>query len=446
MDLGVNSSSPNSGGGAHDENASADNAQSDNGNDFHGRAGKEPGNEELGLSDFIDDKISSDSGTSDAEIGHVVHTSQADKGRLESSQGALQSADSSTRVVIPSGHTGFGQSSPKVVLPYPRASSAVKAPRIPTRATSRSFGREVDHRRPRKKCTSTTVAGQLHVRDRLSQGTTRARVHPDIWPSDSDCSNNNERNLAATNDTSGKQRVLRPSRISKAVGASKWKQRSGDRTSSIDPRRRSGVLLRGAEDSPTATAVGVLHDDDVAAAYDLPKLQNPNIQPMISTEAAVLTVLLDDITEIDTLLQSPAAWGLTGGLFHTARLTNATVKLCPSEHWQLTATFSRPPVVTQLTRDSNLDTEGYSSGSGSDNSSSSMYSVHHCPSEIVPEKATRRGRRGGWDEEDDRNLIKWRGLGKSWPWIYEKFPDRTEGAIKSHWYVVLAPRQKPERE
>jgi hypothetical protein len=170
-------------------------------------------------------------------------------------------------------------------------------------------------------------------------------------------------------------------------------------------------------------------------------LRNPNILSVTSTEAAVLTVVLADTTEIGALLKSPADWGLTGDLPSSASLTNAVVKPYASERWQLTATFSRVSSTTPPAIDLNLDANTYSS-SDSDSSSSSIYSIHHYPSKNESGSRARELKRGGWEDEEDKNLIRWRRRGESWPWILKQFPDRTEGAVKSRWYVVLAPQQR----
>ena len=445
MDLGVDNSSPNSGGDAHDEHASTDSAQTDDDQDSHARARQELGSEEPGSP--YDDMISSDPKISNPKFGNVVDDTRSNKSRSRSTQGALQSAESRPRVAIPNGHTRFGQISPKVGLPYPRPSKTIKAPLFPPGATSRALGHEVEYLPLKTKRGGSAMAGQLHKRNRRTK-TNQARVDPNTWPSDSDSdsSYDGQGRPAAAKDARQRRRQRAP-RLSgfKVVGAPQWKLRSGGRTSFVGAHSPSGLLLRGAEDSQIPNSAGVLHDDCVAAAYGSPMLQKLTTPPVTSTEAAVLTVLLTSTAEIGALLESPTAWGLTGDLFSSARLINATVKPYASEQWQLTATFSRAPGVTQLAGDPGLDAEASGSSADSDHSSSSMSSIHHDPSEIESGSRIRGTRRGRWEEEDDKSLLEWRRLGKSWLWIYKQFPDRTEGAIKSRWYVVLAPRQKSQK-
>ncbi|KIW86579.1 uncharacterized protein Z519_12810 [Cladophialophora bantiana CBS 173.52] len=449
LDAGVDNSSPSSAGDVHNDNTSTGSTQADDDRGCHGRAEQqEPERQELGSP--YDDIIPSVPEIRDPKFGNTAGNTWSEKSHLEPRQGALQSAEPGPRVVIPTSRAPLGQPSLKAVSPYPAAT--IKAPRFPAGVTSRPLSHKIVHPPPRAKRRASTMAGQLNIRHRRLRTTNRARASPDAWPSDSDSdsSYDGEDNLDAAKDARPRprqrQRAPRLSGISKSAATPKWKSRSGGRTSSVSTRSQSGVLFRGVEDSPRAnTALGVLCDAGVAATLGLSMLPNPNIPPVTSTEVAVLTVLLADITEIGALLESPAACGLTGAPFSTARLVHATVKPHPSQQWQVTVTFSSAPSVVQTAKNPGLDTEAYTSSADSVGSSSSIHSVHHYSSEDESGSRTRGRKRGRWEEEDDENLIAWRRLGKPWSWIYKKFPDRSEGAIKSRWYVVLAPRQKPKR-
>lgn len=41
-----------------------------------------------------------------------------------------------------------------------------------------------------------------------------------------------------------------------------------------------------------------------------------------------------------------------------------------------------------------------------------------------------------WDPVDEQRLVAWKKEKKSWEWIFEKFPDRTEAAVRTRWTIA----------
>jgi hypothetical protein len=111
-----------------------------------------------------------------------------------------------------------------------------------------------------------------------------------------------------------------------------------------------------------------------------------------------------------------------------------------SDQWRLTATFARISSVERTLGDHRFNVLDNSLSASGD--SSSEFSDPHQPSRSGPKNQIREMKRGDWDDDEDEKLIQWRLDGWSWPSILEKFPYRTEAAVKSHWYVVLAPQHK----
>jgi hypothetical protein len=46
----------------------------------------------------------------------------------------------------------------------------------------------------------------------------------------------------------------------------------------------------------------------------------------------------------------------------------------------------------------------------------------------------RRNRR--WEPLEEKQLLAWRREEKSWKWIFERFPDRTEGAVRVRFHML----------
>jgi hypothetical protein len=54
--------------------------------------------------------------------------------------------------------------------------------------------------------------------------------------------------------------------------------------------------------------------------------------------------------------------------------------------------------------------------------------------------ARRRNRR--WEPLDEQRLLAWRKENKPWKWIFDRFPDRTEAAVRVRWHMLQRPAQR----
>ncbi|KIV81249.1 hypothetical protein PV11_03449 [Exophiala sideris] len=157
-----------------------------------------------------------------------------------------------------------------------------------------------------------------------------------------------------------------------------------------------------------------------------------SVHPVTPADAAFVTAIIDSPADLQNIFHSPAAWALECGV-QLANLANIALKPLADHCWLLTATMSRRASDTDNTR---RDRAGrrrrWSPGSDA--------SRDFCPSE--GETDSRPTKRGRWTTEEDGNLTRWRVLGKSWSWICGRFPERSEAAVRSRWFVVLAPKAK----
>ena len=49
-----------------------------------------------------------------------------------------------------------------------------------------------------------------------------------------------------------------------------------------------------------------------------------------------------------------------------------------------------------------------------------------------------------WDPLEEQRLLAWRREKKSWKWIFNQFPDRSEGAIRVRWHTKSRPDLRKE--
>jgi len=162
-------------------------------------------------------------------------------------------------------------------------------------------------------------------------------------------------------------------------------------------------------------------------------LKGMSVQPVTAADAAFITAIIDSPADLQNVFHSPAAWALGCGV-RPASLTNISVKPFADHCWLLTATISRR---ASGTNDLRQDRPGRRRRWSPDLDTGSDY----CPSE--GERELRQRKRGQWTAEEDDDLTRWRRLGKSWSWIFDRFPERSEAAVRSRWFVVLAPKAKP---
>ncbi|KAK6364014.1 hypothetical protein LTS17_012601 [Exophiala oligosperma] len=162
------------------------------------------------------------------------------------------------------------------------------------------------------------------------------------------------------------------------------------------------------------------------------RLKSLSVQPVTPGDAAFITAIIDRATDLQDFPQAPAAWAHACGV-QPDSLANVTLKPLANCCWLFTATVSRCAGGTDLPRRGQTRSrERWSL----DLDTSSDF----CPSEA--ESNPRPTKRGRWTVDEDNNLTEWRRRGKSWSWIFDRFPERSEGAVRSRWFVVLAPRIK----
>ncbi|KAK6384338.1 hypothetical protein LTS17_001901 [Exophiala oligosperma] len=174
-----------------------------------------------------------------------------------------------------------------------------------------------------------------------------------------------------------------------------------------------------------------LHDPD----QHRDKLKSLSVHPVTSSDAAFITAIVDRPADLQDFFHAPAAWALGCGI-QPASLANIALKPLANCCWLLTATVSRCASGTDdLKRGRAGRKARWSPGpdTGSD----------FCPSE--GENDPQPKKRGHWTVDEDNNLTEWRRLGKSWSWICGRFPERSESAVRSRWFVVLAPRAKSSK-
>ena len=224
----------------------------------------------------------------------------------------------------------------------------------------------------------------------------------------------------------------------------KWRVRRGDHTSSASTSSRPAEYPEERDGSVLAQLSATFNSNSGPTASNTQVLSLPNIQIPSSTDTVVLRGLIVDIADMEPLLKSPTAWGVPDDLSST-RLVSATIKPHARERWQLTATFARMSSTHKPTRDLENDVKSSDSSVDDHDRSSSLFSVHHESSDGSRSRLVKGTRRGGWGKQEDRKLMRWRRRGEAWPWILKQFPERTEGAVKARWYMLLKQR-RPEAQ
>jgi hypothetical protein len=373
---------------------------------------------------------------SDSDISNFEFTTLVGQARLQGrKEGALQSVKPRLETVVPNRHVPFGQSNPKSILPS-RASSKIKVPHSRPGSRTRALS-EIESPLPKRKRGHSTMGRS--ITKRRSWQTSQATASAGMSHSDSDSSHDDTLNVDTAADVRKRPRARQLPKMSKARTASKWKERRGNHASSASIGSRLKANPQGRDSRALPQSSDVFHGNGASAAYSTLALPKCDIHAATSTQSTVLTGLLTDIANIEPLLKSSAAWGLADNPSST-RLVSATIKPHTSEQWQLTVTFARVPRVEETLSDLSICVRA--DGPSADDNSSILSSIHHESSEDESVNRSQSIRRGAWEKDEDNKLVGWRLRGESWPWILKQFPHRTEGAVKSRWYVVLAPQQR----
>ncbi|KAJ9611799.1 hypothetical protein H2204_015185 [Knufia peltigerae] len=157
-----------------------------------------------------------------------------------------------------------------------------------------------------------------------------------------------------------------------------------------------------------------------------------SVQPVTATDAAFMTAVIESPAGLQDFFHSPAAWALECGV-HPDNLANIVLKPLADRCWLLTATILRHAHgMDDLRRDRARRRERRSP----DQDTSSDFCLSEYQTDSRPTK------RGHWTLDEDNNLTEWRRLGKSWSWIFGQFPERSEAAVRSRWFAVIAPQAK----
>ena len=271
--------------------------------------------------------------------------------------------------------------------------------------------------------------------------TSQATPNAAVSLGDSNSSNGETSEADTPNDVLIRPRARQLPKLSKARPTYKWRVRRGDHASSASIGSRPKEIPDCRDGRALARSSGACHGNGVPAANSTPVPSSANVQAAASTDTAVLTGLIADMADMEPLLKSSAAWGVSDDLSST-RLVSATIKPHATEQWQLTATFARVPSTSKPTRDVENDIDSSGPSVDRHDHSSSLFSVHHESSEDGSGSRMQGSRRGGWGKEEDRKLMIWRRRGEAWPWILKQFPNRTEGAVKARWYMLRKQRSK----
>ncbi|KAK5020784.1 hypothetical protein LTS07_011436 [Exophiala sideris] len=204
-----------------------------------------------------------------------------------------------------------------------------------------------------------------------------------------------------------------------------------DRGASINYEEQTGHTLLLRELSPTSSSnIDEPSNDHHEQERHLDRLKCFSLQPVTSGDAGFVTAIIDSPADLQDIFHSPTGWALGCGV-QPDNLANIVLKPLADRCWLLTATISR--CVSNM--DNRRRDRARRSGRCSPDPDTSS---DFCPSES--ETLPRPTKRGHWTLDEDDNLTEWRRLGKSWSWIFNQFPERSEAAVRSRWFVVLAPQ------
>ena len=376
--------------------------------------------------------------SSDSDISNFEFRSLDEPGSRKRTACALRSVKSSLEIVAPNRHGPSGQSEPKSVSML-QPSSKMKMPRPLPGTRTQPYGHQTENSLPKRK-RGHLIMGRPNIK-RRSRRVTQATARNGMLHSDSGSSYDDVTDADSVDNVGIRPKVKQPPKLSKARAAFQSRVGCSDHTISPSTGLRPKANLQGGDGHTLTQSSDVLHGNDASAAGTSPVLPKPNVHAATSTETAVMTGLLTDIADIEPLLKSSAVWGLSDDPSST-RLISATITPHAAKQWQLTATFERVSGGEKTLHDLGFHVRD----SGLSTDDDSLFSIHHRSpedeSETRTRTRTRNVRRGAWEKYDDNKLIRWRLRGESWPWILEQFPNRTEGAVKSRWYVVLAPQHR----
>lgn len=382
-----------------------------------------------------DDLIPSDLETSGIPSGPTPAAQQP-----RATEETRRSAKWSIRPVSPVGQLLRKPSTLHTTLRNIRSSATIKVPRYKAGISSQTSHLERDYPSTTTKRKGPTMSATLSKRNRPLAGNPEARVLSDSESSDwaaGDDYCNNEAMPVNFNRTRSTSQLTRPSKFLKTSG----KPHGRSSVEVLVPHRGSN-RLQNIRKSPQE-GPAVLHETGVKSSPLLTSLTNLSVHPISPGDSGYLTAVINDLTTVGQLLKSPTAFGLTEDI--AVRLTNTSVKPLESARWLVTATISRAGRTAQPPTDRKLDFEidnlsDDGSCDHSESSSRTSHSIHPSPSDSGADGEKPQTTRGRWSKQEDEKLRNMKQNDDPWSEICEEFPDRTAGAVKARWYIVLAPR------
>lgn len=377
---------------------------------------------------------------SDPETSGIPSDTKSAANHSRATQKSLRSAKRSIRPVIPVSQSRRKPSSLHTTPTHLGSSAIIKVPRYAAGISGRRSHLERDYPSSTTKRKESAMSAPLSKRSRRMDSNYQAKMQTDSESSDWAAGDDywvNEAKCRKINQTRSTSRLSRPSQLLTSSGT-----RQARRSVEVLIPRPESERPRKVHQTPRG-ATAVLHDTGSKPPSLSTMLTNLSVHPIGPNDSGYLTALVDDPTTVGPLLKSPAAFGLTDDM--TVRLTNPSIKPLPSALWLLTATISRAAQTAQSPKDRSLDSKmGSPSDDGtsdhSERSSRTAHSIHHYPSDSETDRENPQITRGRWSKEEDEKLRNMKQNGDPWREICREFPDRTQGAVKARWYIVLHPQ------
>ena len=82
------------------------------------------------------------------------------------------------------------------------------------------------------------------------------------------------------------------------------------------------------------------------------------------------------------------------------------------------------------------------SGSENDDDDDNDYDELGCEVSGTDRAIGRTNRR--WESLGERRLLAWRKEERPWEWIFDQFPDRSEGAVRACWHMLQWPARRAD--
>jgi hypothetical protein len=190
------------------------------------------------------------------------------------------------------------------------------------------------------------------------------------------------------------------------------------------------AVIRNAPDFFVICRSGPLKTLLANTLGDTHKLENMSIKPLVSG-MALLTASIRN-----TVLRTPSAHTRCPAM-QADDATNNTERATSMKERRPRRSipaFSRRDDDISTDTDGSSDSNGYSSD---DSDHKAKGAIKHSPQPLRPVK------RLAWSKAEDENLLRWVvEEEKDWNWISSQFPNRTPGAVRTHWHTKLQPKER----